>query len=272
MTRLAHILFFGRDCNCPVPLHSPCSAGHLICQCERGEGKAVGSDRWFNCQLCLFHPCFDNPCAVLWLIRQCFPLFCYRCDRILWPDPLHSCVERQIGMLTDSIADFGARFQTATRSKRSGFFSGALIGAALGLVWVLRGHKLAAISTSAATQKVSFQIFLLTFAYSLGAALPLFVIAYGGQRALSIPSLAKYSERIRQFFGVLMILTALALAFNWDVAFQQSILDYIPKIQLESNARLNRELQKLRGLLLLIRKFRRMRQQGSFLSLLPPLL
>lgn len=154
----------------------------------------------------------------------------------------------KFAMLTDSIANFGARLQTATRSKRSGFISGTLIGAALGLVWTpCAGPILAAITTLVATQKVSFQIFLLTFAYSLGAALPLFVIAYGGQRALSIPSLAKYSERIRQFFGVLMILTALALAFNWDVAFQQSILDYVPKIQLESNARLNRELQKLRG-------------------------
>ena len=153
----------------------------------------------------------------------------------------------KFAMLTDSVANFGARLQSSVRS-RSGFWSGIVIGAALGLVWTpCAGPILAAITTLVATQQVSFQVFLLILAYSLGAALPLFGIAYCGQRFFSIPALAKYSERIRQVFGVLMILTALALAFNWDVAFQQSILDKIPSIQLEKGARLQQELQKLRG-------------------------
>lgn len=153
----------------------------------------------------------------------------------------------KFAMLTNSLADYGAGLQSKAKT-RSGFVSGLIIGAALGLVWTpCAGPILAAITTLVATQKISFEVFLLTFAYSIGAAFPLFFIAYGGQKALSISSLAKYSERIRQFFGVLMILTAVALALNWDVAFQQSILDYIPRVQLENNERLKRELQKLRG-------------------------
>lgn len=153
----------------------------------------------------------------------------------------------KFAMLTDSVANFGARLQVKVRTAKSGFGSGIVIGAALGLVWTpCAGPILAAITTLVATQNVTLQVFLLTFMYSLGAALPLFMIAYSGQRILSIPALAKYSEQIRQVFGVLMIFTAVALALNWDVAFQQSIIDYVPQIQLESNARLQKELQKLR--------------------------
>lgn len=161
---------------------------------------------------------------------------------------LFPVLSEKFAILTDAVANFGLRLQAAARSKTSGFSSGLVIGAALGLVWTpCAGPILAAITTLVATQQITFQVFFLTFAYSLGAALPLLIIAYGGQKALSIPSLAKYSERIRQLFGILMILTAVALAFNWDVAFQQSILDYIPSIQLENNVRLQGELQKLRG-------------------------
>lgn len=156
-------------------------------------------------------------------------------------------LSEKFAMLTQSIGNFGSGLQTKGGGK-PGFVSGLVIGAALGLVWTpCAGPILAAITTLVATQKVSFSVFLLTLAYSLGAAFPLFFIAYGGQKAFSLPSLAKYSEKIRQFFGVLMMLTALALAFNWDIAFQQSILDYIPRVQLENNERLKREIEKLRG-------------------------
>lgn len=156
-------------------------------------------------------------------------------------------LSEKFAMLTESIGNFGSGLQGKVRG-RTGFVSGLVIGAALGLVWTpCAGPILAAITTLVATQKVTLEIFLLTLFYSLGAAFPLFFIAYGGQKALNIPTLAKYSERIRQFFGALMILTAFALAFNLDVVFQQSILDYIPRVQLENNERLKQELEKLRG-------------------------
>lgn len=157
-------------------------------------------------------------------------------------------LSEKFAMLTDSLATFGSNLQARNRTQRSGFVSGIMIGAALGLVWTpCAGPILAAITTLVATQKVTFEIVLLTIAYSLGAALPLLVIAYGGQRALSYPSLAKHTEGIRKVFGGLMILTALALAFNWDTAFQQSVLDYIPSIQLEDNAWVQDQLRSIRG-------------------------
>lgn len=154
----------------------------------------------------------------------------------------------RFAMLTSSVANFGTNLQTRSKSAGSGFASGLIIGAALGLVWTpCAGPILAAITTLVATQQVTFQIFLLTCAYSLGAALPLFAIAYTSQRVLSISSISKYSERIRQVFGALMLLTAVALFFNWDVAYQQSIIKYIPEVQLENNEKLQKELQQVRG-------------------------
>lgn len=154
----------------------------------------------------------------------------------------------KFAMLSNSLATFGANFQARARSNRSGFGSGILIGLALGLVWTpCAGPILAAITTLVATQKVTTEIIFLTIAYSVGAALPLLFIAYGGQRALSFPSVAKHTETIRKVFGALMILTALALSLNWDVAFQQIVLDYFPSVQIENNAWVQKQLQQIRG-------------------------
>jgi cytochrome c biogenesis protein CcdA/thiol-disulfide isomerase/thioredoxin len=150
--------------------------------------------------------------------------------------------------LTNSVADLGSSIQSVEKSKKKGFFSGFFLGTALGLVWTpCAGPILAAISTLVATQSVTFAIILLTLSFSLGAGLPLLGIAYGGQKVIEVvPFFSRCSEGIRKLFGWIMLLTALALAFNWDIYFQQKVLDYLPNIQVENNARVQQELNKLR--------------------------
>lgn len=150
--------------------------------------------------------------------------------------------------ITNSIASFGSQIQTPPQSNSKGFWSGFIIGSALGLVWTpCAGPILAAITTLVATQNVSLDVVWLTIAYSIGAGLPLLLIAYGGHHALTtFPLLVKHTEGIRQVFGVFMILTALALAFNWDVFFQQKVLDYLPSVKLEENQWVKKQLQQLR--------------------------
>lgn len=160
---------------------------------------------------------------------------------------LFPSLSNKFTILTDSFANFGVRLQERSRSQKSGLLSGLIIGIALGLVWTpCAGPILAAITTLVATQKVSIEVLLLICAYSIGAAFPLFLIAYGGQRLFNLSFLAKYAENIRQFFGAFMILTALALALNWDIYFQQLALKYFPNIQIEKNVWVEEQLQKLR--------------------------
>lgn len=157
-------------------------------------------------------------------------------------------LEERFTVLTASIANLGNKLQSQSATKRPGLVGGLILGSALGLVWTpCAGPILAAITTLVATRNLSFEAVAITLSYSIGMGIPLFLMAYGGQRVLQgFPQLARYSERIRQGFGVLMLLTALALAFNWDSILQQWTLDYFPNIQIENNQRVQQELNRLR--------------------------
>jgi cytochrome c biogenesis protein CcdA len=132
-------------------------------------------------------------------------------------------------------------------AKGNGFFSGVLFGVALGLLWTpCAGPILAAITTLVATRSVDIFTVMITLAYSLGASIPLFLIAFGGNRILS-KGLSKYTEIIRQVFGVLTVLTALAIALHWDAMFQVKVADVLPSINLENNAHVKKALESLQG-------------------------
>ncbi len=151
---------------------------------------------------------------------------------------------------TASFSAFGTKIQSeGEQHVKTGFWSGFILGIALGLIWTpCAGPILAAISTLVATNQISWNTILLTLAYSIGAGIPMFLIAYGGNRALeSSRFLAKHSEGIRKGFGVLMILTALAIATNADVAFQQWVARAFPAIPIENNSFVRQELNTLRS-------------------------
>ena len=113
----------------------------------------------------------------------------------------------------------------------TGFFSGILIGISLGLIWTpCVGPIIAAVITLAATASVNSQTVLITLAYSLGTAIPMFFIMYSGRKLFEkVPWLLKNTGKIQRVFGVLMILTALAIYFNIDRKFQTFILDTFPQ-------------------------------------------
>lgn len=150
---------------------------------------------------------------------------------------------------TSGVANLGQSVQEKSKLFGSGFWSGFILGIALGLVWTpCAGPILAAITTLVATSSVTWSTFLITFVYSLGAAIPMFLIIYGGQRIInSSKGLTKYSEWIRKGFGLLMISGALAIAFHYDVKFQQLAIQYVPLINIENNLWVKKELDKLRN-------------------------
>ena len=110
-------------------------------------------------------------------------------------------------------------------SKKSGFGGGFVIGLSVGLLWTpCVGPILASVISLALTGEVTVQAFLITLAYSLGTAIPMFLIMTGGRKVVEKINPVK----IQKMFGVIMILTAIGIYFNVDRKFQTWVLDTFP--------------------------------------------
>ena len=136
--------------------------------------------------------------------------------------------------------------------QKSGFWGGVLIGVSIGLLWTpCVGPILASVISLAITGSVSTQAVLITFSYSLGTAIPMLAIVYGGRNLLNkVPWLTRNTVNIQKGFGILMILTAMAIFFNIDRKFQTYILDKFPNygtglVSLEDNEIVRRALDTL---------------------------
>ncbi len=112
----------------------------------------------------------------------------------------------------------------------SGFGPGFLTGAGLGVVWApCAGPILAAVTTLAATQRLSFGAALVVIAYATGAGIPLLAIAYGGRALIQrVPVLTRNLQRVQQAFGVAMLLTALLIAFSADTLVTTWLTNSVP--------------------------------------------
>ncbi|HLL60698.1 MAG TPA: cytochrome c biogenesis protein CcdA [Candidatus Nitrosocosmicus sp.] len=137
---------------------------------------------------------------------------------------------------------------------KSGFSGGVLIGLSLGLIWApCVGPILASVITLAATSQVNAAAFFITLAYSLGSAIPMFAIIYGGRNLLNrIPWLLKNTAQIQKVFGMIMIATAFMIFFNVDRKFQAFILEKFPQYgvgltKFEDNNIVKNQIDKLRG-------------------------
>jgi cytochrome c biogenesis protein CcdA/thiol-disulfide isomerase/thioredoxin len=143
----------------------------------------------------------------------------------------------------------------ATKQKnKSGFSAGFITGLSLGVVWTpCAGPILATIATLAATKAVNFEVVLVTAVYILGVGIPLFLFTYAGAKLFQKSRVVnKYTGRIQQVFGVIMILTALAIFTNYDKVIQTKLLNAFPSYSgllysLESNQAVTNELNGLRG-------------------------
>lgn len=115
-------------------------------------------------------------------------------------------------------------------SAHSDFIAGFLIGLSLGLLWTpCVGPILASIITLATASKVTTDTVFITLAYAVGTALPLLAITYGGRSLLTNhPWLVANTGRIQKGFGIIMILTAIAIYFQIDRSFQSYIINRFP--------------------------------------------
>jgi len=59
---------------------------------------------------------------------------------------------------------------------------------------------------------------LLLLAYGLGAGIPMLAIAYGGSLAAGrVRAIARHAVRLQRAFGVLLVASAAAIYFQYDV-------------------------------------------------------
>jgi cytochrome c biogenesis protein CcdA/thiol-disulfide isomerase/thioredoxin len=153
--------------------------------------------------------------------------------------------ERLFLALTQRLITLGNRLQQRSTMTKTEFLSGFLLGTALGLIWTpCAGPILGTITALAATEGPTLHIILITLAYSSGAALPMFLLSYGGTRIInSTTALIPYAHTIRQLLGIIIIASAVAIMFHADIIIQQRFAHLFPKITLENSPTLTKELR-----------------------------
>ncbi len=137
-------------------------------------------------------------------------------------------------------------FARLTRFRAGG--GGFLLGASLGLVFVpCAGPALGAISAAAATHHIGLRVVLLTIAYAVGAAVPMLLIALGGQRASR--RLRADAQRVRLVSGIVIGLVAIGISFNFDQRFQTALPGYTQALQkhVEDTGSAQKQLAKITG-------------------------
>lgn len=122
-----------------------------------------------------------------------------------------------------------SRFSPKANSD-SGYWGGVVIGLSIGLLWTpCVGPILASIISLALSGSVSSQAIIITFSYALGTAIPMLGIVWGGRNLLNkVPWLVSNTTKIQKGFGVLMIITAIAIYSNFDRNFQVWVLNRFP--------------------------------------------
>src|SRR3954454_15812496 len=116
------------------------------------------------------------------------------------------------------------------RSRGDGFWSGVLVGAALGFVYTpCAGPILAAVITvSVATGRTV----AVAVAYALGSAAVLLALTLGGRRLLERVRRAGRGPVVQRVMGGVMLVTALLILTNVDVSFDVGVARQIPNVNL----------------------------------------
>jgi cytochrome c biogenesis protein CcdA/thiol-disulfide isomerase/thioredoxin len=137
---------------------------------------------------------------------------------LLWP-ALGDRVERPLSRL--------ARF--GPRSAGDGFWSGLAVGGALGFVYApCAGPILAAVVSVGATRGASGEIVAVALAYGLGSGLVLLLLAHGGRRAAERVRRLGRGPTLQRAMGIVLVLTAVAMAAELDVRFQTALANDFP--------------------------------------------
>jgi cytochrome c-type biogenesis protein len=127
---------------------------------------------------------------------------------MVWPTPFERLAAR--------LAGAGVALQPITAAQTN--FGGFVLGTTLGLIWTpCAGPVLGAILTAVATSPDHAHGALLLLTYTVGAAVPMLAVAYGGQAiSTRVRSVAPYTVRLQQALGIIVIAFALSAFLQYD--------------------------------------------------------
>jgi cytochrome c biogenesis protein CcdA/thiol-disulfide isomerase/thioredoxin len=137
-----------------------------------------------------------------------------------------------------------ARVGTRQPNGRAGGF---VLGLAVGVVYVpCAGPVLAAIAVVGATHRVGLTAVILTAAFAVGTAVPLFAVAVaGGQLTSRVSAIRRRALQIRRIGGAVLVVMAVVIASDVLAGLQRDIPGYTTALQ--GSAKVRKQLNALTG-------------------------
>ena len=135
------------------------------------------------------------------------------------------------GTLATKIQQFGTNVQSKATDEfgADNPMTAFIIGLTMGMVWVPCAGPALGFALTLVREQPGLQAAALLATYAMGTAIPLLLIGYGGQAAVhSVRFLSRYSGKIKQVSGAILILTALAFQFYWFRTIEIWFLDHTP--------------------------------------------
>lgn len=158
----------------------------------------------------------------------------------LWPRPydwlvaqLQAPLVRIGAAIAPGMQTGGAYASRNASGNASGNAGGFVLGMSLGAVWTpCAGPVLASILVLVVkSQDLGWSALLLTL-YAIGAAIPMLAIIYGGHYMTQrVRVVARHTQLLQQIFGVLVMLTALAIYLQYDVLVYARIAAIFPSLK-----------------------------------------
>jgi cytochrome c biogenesis protein CcdA/thiol-disulfide isomerase/thioredoxin len=119
------------------------------------------------------------------------------------------------------------------RTRGDGFASGLIVGAALGFVYTpCAGPILAAVISVSA---VSGRSLAVAIAYGVGTGAMLLALTLGGRSLFDRVRRAGRGPALQRGLGAIMVITAVAIATEADVNFDQYVAQHIPNVNLTAS-------------------------------------
>jgi cytochrome c biogenesis protein CcdA len=149
----------------------------------------------------------------------------------LWPRPyewLVAVTEPHLRRLGAAIVPDRVKVQAG-----NGNAGGFMLGMSLGAAWTpCAGPVLASILVLVVKAQDPAWSALLLMLYSVGAAVPMLAIIYGGQyMSRRVRLVARHAQRLQQVFGLLVMLTALAIYLQYDTLAYAWIAASFPSLK-----------------------------------------